>query len=96
MWVDLALDDLASSRDLGCLARNELNAVVAILPFLFPSSTYCTTDFVSFVSAADVPVLVSNAIAIPVKAETPPLTIERRETPEGCWRFMRLSSFVNR
>jgi len=37
MWADLALDYLAGSHDIGCLARNELNTVVALLPFLLTS-----------------------------------------------------------
>ena len=34
VWVDLALDDLAGSHGLWRLARDELNTVVAVLPFL--------------------------------------------------------------
>src|SRR6202790_3100069 len=50
-------------------------------PSSFPTSTYCTADFASFVSAADILVPVREAIAIPATAQTPPLTSERRETP---------------
>ena len=35
MWIDLAFHYPAGSQGFGCLARNELNTVVAILSLLF-------------------------------------------------------------
>src|SRR6266700_593377 len=48
-------------------------------PSFFAWSSYCTADFASFLSEAHVFVPASETIAMPVSAQRPLLTSERRE-----------------
>lgn len=50
------------------------------VPSFFARSSYCTADFASL-SAANALVPVSETIAMPVSAQIPRLTSERREIP---------------
>jgi hypothetical protein len=68
MWIDLARDYPAGSHGLGCLATNELNTVVAVLPFLLTSVNVLHGALFEFHLGGHIVVLVKDAIAIPVNA----------------------------